>query len=55
MLEWVRFQICLIFSEMNSWIPVQFKKILCQDSDYLMETLQLLFANISNQRTGRHG
>lgn len=55
MLEWLRFQNCHISSEMNSWIPVQFKKILCQDSDYLMETLQLLFANISNQHTGRHG
>lgn len=40
---------------MSSWIPMQFQKILCQDSDYLMETFQLLFANISNQQPGRRG
>lgn len=34
---------------------MQFQKILCQDSDYLMETFQLLFANISNQQPGRRG
>jgi len=55
MLEWVRFPNLHVCSEMNSWVPVRFEKMLCQDSDDLVETLQLLFANISNQLPGSHG
>lgn len=47
MLEWGWFQKCHISSEMNSRVPGQLEKILLPRFK-LMETLQLLFANISN-------